>query len=164
MSGSHTAGRQAHREVSAGGVVYRWRDGQPLVLLIHDTYRHWGLPKGHLELDETPEAAAFREVQEETGLSDLRMGPLLQTIDWYFESARGLVHKHCHFYLVEAPTGDPVPQIEEGITSCCWLSISQALERISYPNAREVIRGAATLLGLPTDRDAVREPPPQTAG
>jgi len=116
--------------------------GDPHVLLIRDAYSHWGLPKGHLEEGETPEAAALREVREETGLEDLILGPRLQTIDWYFNSRKGLVHKYCHFYLIESPTGEAVPQLDEGITECCWLTFEAAAARISYANARDVLLAA----------------------
>ena len=118
-----------------------------MVLLIRDAYSHWGLPKGHLEADETAEGAALREVREETGLDELVLGPHLQTIDWYFQSSGAMVHKFCHFYLIEAPLGEPLPQLDEGITECCWLTFDAALERVSYVNAREVVRMAAERLG-----------------
>src|SRR3989441_5545087 len=64
--------RRAQRETSAGGVVFRrGPDGEPRFLLIRDSYRNWGFPKGHLEPGEPPADAARREVAEETGLKDL---------------------------------------------------------------------------------------------
>ena len=67
-----TARARAARETSAGGVVFRVPPGEePLFLLIRDSYRNWGFPKGHLEKEERPEAAALREVREETGLDEL---------------------------------------------------------------------------------------------
>jgi 8-oxo-dGTP pyrophosphatase MutT (NUDIX family) len=51
-------------ETSAGGVVFRVVDGRPLYLIIRDSYRNWGFPKGHLETGERPEDAALREVAE----------------------------------------------------------------------------------------------------
>ena len=53
-------------ETSAGGVVYRVQHGQPLFLLIRDSYRNWGFPKGHLEQDEAPTGES-----DGTGLSEL---------------------------------------------------------------------------------------------
>lgn len=138
--------RRARVETSAGGVIYRWRGEVPDILLIRDAYQHWGFPKGHVESGETPEGAALREVQEETGLDDLLLGPRLQTIDWYFRAGGNLIHKFCHFYLIEAPTGDAVPQVEEGITVCRWVPLPEAVETLSYENAREVLRSAAEAL------------------
>lgn len=130
-------------ETSAGGVIVRRIGGHPHVLLIRDRYHHWGFPKGHLEREETAAEAALREVREETGLTELVLGTRLQTIDWFFRFRGRLIHKFCHFYLIESPSGIVVPQEEEGITECVWLPLSEAIRAISYDNAREVLRAAA---------------------
>ncbi|MGI9189399.1 MAG: NUDIX hydrolase [Longimicrobiaceae bacterium] len=130
-------------ETSAGGVVFRCRGGIVRVLLVRDRYGHWGLPKGHVEAGETASEAALREVREETGLSELAMGRELDTIDWFFRFGGQTIHKYCHFFLVEALRGEAVPQPEEGVSECVWLSIPEAIEAIAYENAREVLRLAA---------------------
>lgn len=144
-------GRNARRtrvETSAGGVVYRTENGAPHVLLIRDPYNNWGLPKGHIEGGETTEQAAVREVEEETGLRDVRIVGQLQTIDWYFRDRSKLVHKFCHFFLIESLAGEAVPQLDEGITQCVWLPLPEAIEQVSYANARDVIRSAGDRLGI----------------
>ena len=145
----------ARIETSAGGVIFRWHGGGAHVLLIRDRYQHWGFPKGHLEGEETPADAALREVEEETGLGDLVLGPRLQTIDWFFRFRGRLIHKFCHFYLIEAPTGETCPQEEEGITECVWLPLQTAIEVISYDNAREVLQAAADWLASEMEREGV---------
>lgn len=137
---------RAQVETSAGGVIVRWRGEVPHVLLIRDRFRHWGFPKGHLETGETAADAALREVREETGLGDLVLGPRLQTIDWFFRFRGRLIHKFCHFYLIESASGEACPQGEEGITACEWLPLAEAIRTISYDNAREVLRHAAAEL------------------
>lgn len=138
--------RAARRERSAGGVVVRTREAVPHVLLIRDPYRNWGLPKGHVEPDEDPAAAALREVREETGLEHLELGPFLGTIDWYFRLGSDLIHKFCGFYLMRSERGEPAPEVTEGITECRWLSVDEAIRQISYDNTRGVLRKAAKLL------------------
>ena len=138
---------RANREVSAGGVVYRVEDGRALFLLIRDSYRNWGFPKGHLEKSELPEAAALREVSEETGLTDLVLRGELSTIDWHFRFRGKLIHKICHFFLMESENAATSPQREEGITACKWVPIDEALALISYANAREVLQRAAETVG-----------------
>lgn len=140
-------GRQrAKKEVSAGGVVIRrMPDDRLTVLLIRDSYGHWGFPKGHLEKGETAVAAAARETTEETGLDQLTLHGAIETIDWYFRLRGKLIHKYCHFFLFESSTGEAVPQADEGITECRWLSFEDAAVQLGYDNARGVLRRAAEL-------------------
>ncbi len=147
------AGDDVRVERSAGGVVVRRIDQEERVLVIRDPYKNWGLPKGHLEEGEDLREAALREVREETGLERVRSGPEIDTIDWYFRSDEVLVHKFCTFFLMRSPSGEVEPEEEEGITECVWLSVEAALERVSYDNAREVVRKAGRLLADGDDAD-----------
>jgi 8-oxo-dGTP pyrophosphatase MutT (NUDIX family) len=142
---------RARLETSAGGVVYRLApdaDGvpRPLFLLIRDSYRNWGFPKGHLESGEAPEAAALREVAEETGLAGVELRGAIETIDWYFRFRGRLIHKVCHFYLMETASADTCPQRAEGITACRWAPFEDAVQLTSYANAREVLKRAHALV------------------
>jgi 8-oxo-dGTP pyrophosphatase MutT (NUDIX family) len=147
---------RAKEETSAGGVVYRLVEGTPLYLLIRDSYRNWGFPKGHVEEGEAPDDAALREVTEETGLTDLAMRGRIETIDWHFRFRGKLIHKVCHFYLMETLESSTSPQRTEGITACRWLPFGEAEELISYANARDVLRKARSLVGTGTTSSPLR--------
>src|SRR6185295_19510091 len=115
------AKKRPEREVSAGGIVFRRdSDGTPRFLLILDSYRHWGFPKGHLEDDESPLIAAIRETGEETGLDDLITHGPIRIIDWHFRFRGRYIHKFYHFFLFESPSGAAKPQTDEGITAVRW--------------------------------------------
>jgi len=130
-------------ETSAGGVVFRRSDGaEPLYLLIRDSYRNWGFPKGHVEPGEERAAAALREVAEETGLANLVLHGPINEIDWFFRFRGRLIHKTCEFFLMESASGEACPQTDEGITACRWAPLPEALRAISYANARAVLEAA----------------------
>jgi 8-oxo-dGTP pyrophosphatase MutT (NUDIX family) len=141
---------RAKQETSAGGVVFRVQDGHPLFLLIRDSYKNWGFPKGHLENGERPEAAALREVHEETGLGGLEIRGAIETIDWYFRFRGRLIHKVCHFFLMETTSDQTSPQRAEGITACRWAPFDEALQVISYANARDVLKRAQEMIAAPS--------------
>ena len=138
--------RKARIEHSSGGVVARRIDGAVHLLLIRDPYDKWGLPKGHVENGESSREAALREVREETGLTHLDPGPSLGTIDWYFRLKGDLVHKFCDYFLLASRDGDTNPEVSEGITECRWLPVKEAIAKVAYDNAREVIVRAADVL------------------
>jgi 8-oxo-dGTP pyrophosphatase MutT (NUDIX family) len=138
---------RAVEETSAGGVVFRrLESGGYAVLVIKDSYKNWGFPKGHVEAGEEVAAAAAREIAEETGLTDLILHGPVREIDWFFRFRGRLIHKTCTFLLFESPAGEPQPQREEGITACRWLALEDALRTISYANAREVLREAGAMV------------------
>jgi 8-oxo-dGTP pyrophosphatase MutT (NUDIX family) len=136
------ARRPVRIETSAGGVVFRRSGDQAFFLLIRDPYENWGLPKGHLEAGETPEQAALREVGEETGIERLELRSPLGTIDWFFREGPDLIHKYCHFFLMETDDEATRPQVDEGISECLWLPLPEALKTLTYDNARAVLDAA----------------------
>lgn len=139
--------RRAEMEVSAGGIVFRRVPGEAArYLLIRDSYKNWGFPKGHLEGDESPAQAALRETAEETGLDHLVLQGPIRVIDWHFRFRGRHIHKYCHFFLFESPDGEACPQVAEGITACQWRPLSEALELLSYDNARGVLKRAGEMV------------------
>ena len=97
---------------AAGGVVVK--DGKFVSILrkgIPD------LPKGHIEQGETPEVAALREVEEETGIGNLQIVKVLPTT-WhcYLEHEQWTL-KQTYWYLMSTKLDiQPKPQTEEGIS------------------------------------------------
>jgi 8-oxo-dGTP pyrophosphatase MutT (NUDIX family) len=135
-------------EVSAGGVVYRRSDeGVEVVLAARRTRRGdlaWGLPKGLVEPDETPEQTAVREVQEETGLEAEVEAPLGEIRYFYvWEGAR--IRKAVHFFLMRATGGD-VSRHDDEMEDVRWFPLSVTLRRAAYKGEREVLQRAAARL------------------
>lgn len=137
---------EARIEWSSGGVVVRRAQGLIHLLLIRDPYGMWGLPKGHIEDGETTEEAALREVNEETGLNRIQLGPRLGTIDWHFKQKGELVHKYCDYFLMTSPEGEATPQVTEGITECRWFAVDEAIAIVGYDNTRWIVQLAGEVL------------------
>jgi len=76
------------------------------------------------------------------------------------------IHKYCHFFLLESPDGDAAPQTDEGITAVRWCTLDEALEALSYDNARGVLKRAGemarTLVAVGAGRPR-REPDPSVS-
>ncbi len=144
--------RKAEREVSAGGIVFRRLEDQSVrFLLIRDPYQHWGFPKGHIEKGEVAQAAAIREVAEETGVADVNVRAPMQPIHWTFQWRGARIHKTCHYFLMLTAVEETCPQADEGITDCRWAPVEDALRLIRYPNARDLLRQADDLAAGMTD-------------
>ena len=75
------------------------------------------LPKGHIEQGETPEVAALREVEEETGISKLQIvKELPSTWHCYFEHEQWKLKRTYWYLMTTTETIQAKPQTEEGIT------------------------------------------------
>jgi 8-oxo-dGTP pyrophosphatase MutT (NUDIX family) len=136
------------REVSAGGVVYRrGDDGVEVVLASRRTRRGdlaWGLAKGGIERGESREAAAIREVREETGLDaeiEADLGDTRYIYVW--EDVR--IRKRVHFFLMRHTGGD-VDDRDDEMEEVRWFPLERARKRAAYRGERDVLARAAELL------------------
>src|SRR5712691_1129021 len=104
------AGRgKVRNEYSSGGAVIMFRDGKPFVAMIATRGRtRWGLPKGAVAQGESSEAAALREVLEETGLQAEIVKPL-DTIEYFFRAGDTPIKKRVDFYLMLQTGGTLTP-------------------------------------------------------
>lgn len=134
---------------AAGCVVYRHDHGAvPQILLIRDQYGRWTIPKGHLDPGETEEQAAAREVEEETGVTGT-LGAFIGVIVYTVLKRREEYQKQVAFFLMHAMTYELTPQAAEGISAIGWFAPQGAIERVGYPQVREIVEQALRMLGAP---------------
>src|SRR5262245_28155842 len=124
-------------EVSSGGIVYRQDAGEPLILMIADRQGRWSFPKGLVARGETPEAAARREVGEETGIEGEVLRLLGETRYFYRRNGQ-LVNKTVYFFLIRALSRAITPQLSE-VADARWFPADEALQRSAFPANTELL-------------------------
>lgn len=130
-------------EVSAGGLVVDTTGKLGLLIGRRDQKDAsgkrilWSLPKGHIEEGETPEQAALREVQEETGIESI-IEKSLGVIDFWFMAGGKRIHKTVHHYLFRESGGLLAAQ-ETEVDEVAWFPLEQIIEKLAYPDEKKLI-------------------------
>lgn len=130
-------------EISAGGVIYRRHEGEVEVCLIATQGgKAWQLPKGLVEHGEEAEAAAEREVGEETGLRGELVRPLERIEYWYVweeeDGTRERVHKYVDFFLFRY-TGGSTADHDDEVDDAAWVPLARAREQLSFKGEQGVL-------------------------
>ncbi len=128
-------------EKSAGAVVFR-RAPQIEYLLILST--SWEFPKGLIDVKESEESAAKREVREETGLEVQFVPGFREEINYFYRRGGVLVKKQVIYFLGEA--AESTVKISWEHQDAAWLTFEAALAQLKYESAREILKKANAFL------------------
>ena len=131
----------AKREFSSGGIVARKSGNSFFVLLIKDSYGRWTWPKGNIDKPESSEDAAIREIAEEVGIKDAEILERVGETQYFYKLHNILRFKTVYIYLCETKQSKLKLQKSE-ITDGGWFTPREALERIEYKGARDLLRKA----------------------
>jgi len=92
------------------------------------------------------EMAALREIREETGIEGAIDSDLGSIEYWFFSREDKVrIHKVVHFFLVRFVSGDTSRHDHE-VAEAAWFDLEGALDRMTYPNERQIVRKAMALL------------------
>ena len=110
--------------------------------MIQDRLGRWTIPKGHVEPGESLEQTALREVAEETGLTEFRLGEKLDKLHFFYRKEGKLIFMTTHVYLMEAvgDTDAVIPEDSEGIVDAKWFGSDEALGLIEYRDTERLFR------------------------
>gem|GEM_PF-121523 len=147
MSRTRSKNMRTIEELSAGAIVYREdpKSRERRYLVLHYPAGHWDFPKGAVENGETEQEAAKREIFEETGiLIDNFIPSFRKKIEYHYRRSDGLSHKQVIFFLAKTDREDV--QISFEHSGYDWLDFDQSLRRLTFDNARNVLREAESFL------------------
>ncbi len=126
-------------EKSCGAIVIYKQGNRCKILLVRNhNGRNYSFPKGHVEMGETEEETAIREVKEETGLNITIIPSFREVADY---CPFGKIRKRVVFFMAQTMS-DKVHIQEEEIDSYIWVDLDEAHHRCTYDNDLRVIRKA----------------------
>ena len=132
-------------ERSSGIVVFRIQDGDRYFLLLNYPSGHWDFVKGKIEPGETDHQTAIREAKEETGIDELKfIDNFEQEIEYSFQFEKKMIHKQVVFFLAETKTKEIVISFEH--QDFAWLEFDEAIKKITFDNAKKVLKKANAVL------------------
>ena len=117
---------------AAGGVVKNDKN-EVLMIFRRD---NWDLPKGKIDDGESPEQAAVREIQEETGLNEVILGDFLCHTYHTYEMKGKRILKKTWWYTMSTPELTLTPQTTEDIEKAVWVELT------SFLNTKPTIYGS----------------------
>ncbi|WP_421843292.1 NUDIX hydrolase [Mycobacterium sp.] len=162
-------GLRTVHETSAGGLVIDGidgpRDAQVAALIGRIDRRGrmlWSLPKGHIELGETAEQTAIRQVAEETGIQGSVLAALGR-IDYWFVTDGRRVHKTVHHYLMRFSGGE-LSDDDLEVAEVAWVPIQDLPARLAYADERRLAEVADELIDkLQSDGPSALPPLPPSS-
>ncbi|MFA6992174.1 MAG: NUDIX domain-containing protein [Candidatus Gracilibacteria bacterium] len=125
-------------EKSCGVVLFFNDEGIRKYLILHYLGGHFDFPKGHVEKREDEKATVKREVEEETGIKDVKFYPQFrEEVSYeYLRDAR-ISKKQVIFYLGETKTTQITLSHEH--KNFMWLDYDDALAKLTYENAKHLL-------------------------
>ncbi len=135
------------REYSAGGIVLH--EGKVLMIrnaaLRDPSKAYWGFPKGHIEPGEKSEAAAIREIREETKIRTFIVAKLGES-QYIFSRSGEKILKSVVYYLLRYRSGEIQPQ-ELEVLEVKWFEPKEAMEVLTFKKDREFLERALKIHG-----------------
>jgi 8-oxo-dGTP pyrophosphatase MutT (NUDIX family) len=131
--------KSLYQYIKAGGGLVLNNFGKVLLIFRRGV---WDLPKGKQDPGETLAQTALREVQEETGLADLKLIEKLNNGYHCYLMSKQRTLKRTRWYLMQTQTPNQLKlQKEEGILDAAWFDPKElpGLNMPMYNNIRDVL-------------------------
>lgn len=125
-------------ERSAGAVLFCETDDGKKFLLLNYPSGHWDFVKGNIEIGETLQQTAIREIREETGIIDIKfIDGFEDKIEYHYKRDGVLVHKEVVFFLAKTKTVKV--EISHEHVGFLWVNFNEAIKKLTYANAKNTM-------------------------
>ena len=131
---------------SCGAVVFTREYGEIRYVIIRSTEGFCGFPKGHVEVGETDEMTALREIKEETGLDVILIDGFITTDEHpHFRAGKPPVMKQMIYFLAEFRSQTPQAQLSE-VSEILLLTFDEAMAIFEYDSTKRILNEAHEFL------------------
>lgn len=128
-------------EKSIGAIVFKDNE----YLLLKYGLGHWGFVKGNVEKGETKEETIFRELKEETGITNAEIiTGFEEEIEYYYSLKGDKIHKKVIYFLMKSNTKSVKLSYEHDNFE--WLPFEKALKKINFRNQINLLKKANKFL------------------
>lgn len=132
------------REKSCGAVVFRKNRELEYLLLLYKRGR-WGFVKGQVEPHETEKDTVMRELKEETSITKAQLiAGFRKEINYFYKRGGKPIYKEVAYFLIKDQNSKVEISYEH--VGYEWLSYHEAMKRLAFQNAKNVLRKAHEFL------------------
>jgi len=132
--------RKLFKVIYAAGGLIKQNDSYLFIFRL----KKWDLPKGKIDMGESPEEAAIRECEEECAITKLTITSELESTYHIYEYKGDYALKKTFWYAMDTKhSGSLKPQIEENIERVEWFNIEQINNEVivnTYPAILDVLK------------------------
>lgn len=144
---------QIKEDESFGVVPVWWSGNEWKVLVIHQiSYRgkndtFWIFPKGHAEGNETPEAAARRELAEETGVTICRLEKEKTfSMKYSFRHEEIMINKTVEYFIGYCDSQDTEVTQPHEVKEVRWATFKEAKKILAHKNSKDILDSVVSFL------------------
>jgi|TARA_Y100000590_G_C15589890_1_gene965629 8-oxo-dGTP pyrophosphatase MutT (NUDIX family) len=131
--------------ISAGIILVNENGSEKQFLLLNYPTGHWDFIKGGIEDGESLQQTAIRETREETGITDIEfIEGFKEEIEYFFRAENQNVHKKVIFFLAKTNSKNVILSHEH--LDSVWLNYNDALKKLTYDNAINLLKKSNTFL------------------
>ena len=131
-------------ERSAGFILCKKNGERKYLLLLHGS-DYWNFPKGKLESGESEIDAAVRELEEETGITKIKIvDGFTFSYDYTFNAGSLKIKKLVKMYLAYYINGDVVISHEHKRFE--WSTVDEAMIFLKFDNIKRQLKEAESFL------------------